>query len=147
MFGMVSNCPVWPNVPSPTLLHLYSLGAGLDEVTWHVMDNVSPVFILWSVRVFSAGWSVCLVKNETFIVHALLYQTTYFDLSKILHVLCKLCSTSFANVNGIVLQFMKWFLMDTKQFKWYTFTYTAHPHPLWHFPSQWLSVRVSAPWY
>ena len=62
-------------------------------------------------------------------------------------MLCKLCTTSFANQNGVVLQFMTRFPMDTKPFKWYTFTYIEHPHPLWHFPSQWLSVRVSAPWY
>ena len=144
MFGIVSTGPVLLNVPPPTLVHLYSLGAGLDEVTWHVMDNVSPVFILWSGMVFSVGGSVSLVKKETFIVHASLYQTTYFDLSKILHALCKLC---FANLNGVVLQFMIRFPMDIKQFKWYTLTYTEHPHPLWHFPSQWLSVRVSAPLY
>ena len=116
MLGIVSTGAVWLNVPPPTLVHLYSLGAGLDEVTRHVMDNVSPVFILWSGMVFSAGGPVSLGKNETFIVHALLYQTTYFELSEILHVLCKLCTTSFANQNGVVLQFMTRFPMDTKPF-------------------------------
>ena len=57
MLGIVSTCPVLPNVLSPTLVHLYSLGAGLDEVTWHVINNESPVFILWSGIVCMIGGS------------------------------------------------------------------------------------------
>ena len=64
MLGMVSTCPVWLNVPSPTFVHLYSLGAGLDEVTRHVIDNVSPVLMLWSGIVCIVGGSVSLAKSE-----------------------------------------------------------------------------------
>ena len=44
--------------------------------------------------------------NEHLIVHALLYQSTYFEKSKILRVLCRLWTTSFTKLNGIVLQLM-----------------------------------------
>ena len=62
MLGMVNTCPVLLNVLLPTLAHLYSLGAGFDEVTWHVIDNVPPVVMLWSGMTLTVGGSASLGK-------------------------------------------------------------------------------------
>ena len=61
MFDMVSTGPVWMNAPSPTLVHVYRSGKGLEEFTWHVIDSVSPIVLASSC----IGWIVgASIKGE-----------------------------------------------------------------------------------